>query len=56
MLQRARDRLRAAKDELESLGRMDEGRQVGELASGVQRQLREIDPVAARSYPGPGEG
>ena len=51
-LQRARDELRLARDVLESLGKTDQALRVAELGDKLEDLLRDLDPAAARAYPG----
>ena len=51
-LQRARDELRAARDLLESLGKTAQALRVAELGDTLEDLLMDLDPAAARAYPG----
>ena len=51
-LQRARDELRLARDMLESLGKPAHTLRVAELGDQLEDLLRDLDPAAARAYPG----
>ena len=51
-LQRARDELLSARDLLESLGKTAHTSRVAELGDKLEDLLRDLNPVAARAYPG----
>ncbi len=51
-LQRARDELQTARDVLESLGKTAQALRVAELGDQLEDLLKDLDPAAARAYPG----
>ena len=51
-LQRARDELRAARHLLESLDKPAHALRIAELGDQLEDLLRDLDPAAARAYPG----
>ena len=51
-LQRARDELRVARHVLESLGKTAQALRVAELGDQLEDLLKDLDPAAARAYPG----
>ncbi len=51
-LQRALDELRAARDELESLGKQGQAMALTHIVQEIEGVLRSIDRGPARAYPG----